>query len=250
MTTTSESDRQSQERFEEYQREWQEEQRALDAMKARLEAGIEVHDELDEMTPAQRRERIAQLAEQHEIAEDPSRAERARLEIAALREEELFTTQLTDTSFDTLPRAVRKLYRQNPSNPKFRALYDSVMQELYERADDTMRGALLPAVDKMVDLIDCGDEKVELRAATYVFERLRGRTPDVVTVTQDKPFQVMLERVVSGPRSIAAARTGAEREDVPIDAEIVAERLSAAPSLYEEEERLVSRWDDLDYTQD
>lgn len=238
-------------------REWHEQQRVLDAAKARDAAGVELTDEEVDaawgttgMTAAQRKARIAELAEQHEVAEDPSRAERAALELEALRFEQMFVGDLTDTSFNTLPKAVRKLFRENPSNPKIRKLYDSVMQELYERADDTLRGALLPAVDKMVDLIDCGDAKTELRAATYVFERLRGKTPDVVTVTQDKPFQVVLERVVSGPRIAAERLAAVERDDEPLEAEIVAETLSAAGGLYEEEERLAARWDDLANTQD
>lgn len=162
--------------------------------------------------------------------EDPKVWKQESLRLALERQDREFELTLSQRGFQTMPQAIRKLYRQNPSNPRFRELYDSLVRELYERTDDKLQAALLPAVDRMVDLIDDDDPKVALRAATYVFERLRGKTPDVIEHRQDKPFQVMLERVVAGPRSLAAASEAAGREDVPIEAEIVAERLSAAPT--------------------
>jgi len=239
MTTTSESDprRAAYERY-------------LDAKRPeRTDAEIDASWGLsDDMTPEQRRARIRELADEHEIEEDPRASERAMLELRALRDEEMFASELSKSSFVALPTAVRRLYRQNPNNPRIRALYDQVMQELYERADDTLRAALLPAVDKMVDLMDCGDAKTEFRAATYVFERLRGKTPDVLTVSQDKPFQVILERVTAGPRMLAPAPTADDAATEPLEAEIVAETISGprtADGLYVEEEALAEMWNDL-----
>lgn len=191
-------------------------------------------DEIDEswgfrpdMTPEERRELIRAYAEEDEIDEDPDWAERERDEIALIRAEKELVTMLGTRSFDTLPAAVRKLYRQNPNDPSIRGLYDATLRELYERTDDKLRGALLPAVDKMVDLIDSKDPAIAFRAATYVFERLRGKTPDVIEHRQDKPFQVILERIVSGPRMAASERTALPGSEDAIEAEVVAETHTA-----------------------
>lgn len=180
-------------------------------------------EELALATPEERRALIAKYAAEDEIEEDPEFAERTRDELAALRAEKELVTMLGTRSFETLPAAVRKLYRSNPNNPNIKALYDATLRELYERTDDMMRGALLPAVERMLDLVDSDDEAIALRAATYVFERLRGKTPDVVEHRQDAPFQVVLSRLVSGPRIAAAESERLDRPAEPIDAEIVAE---------------------------
>lgn len=184
-------------------------------------------EEIARATPAERRALIARYAAEDEIDEDPDLADRTRDELAALRAEQELVTMLGQRSFDTLPAAIRKLYRSNPNNPSIRALYDATLRELYERTDDMLRGSLLPAVERMVELVDSDDEAIALRASTYVFERLRGKTPDVVEHRQDKPFQVVLERLVSGPRIAAAERTALEQAAEPIDAEIVAETTTA-----------------------
>lgn len=166
-----------------------------------------------------------------EIEEDPVQASRESQMIRALRDEELFAAELSRKAIVSLPTAVRQLYRRNPSNPRVRQLYDQLTAELYARADDVLRTNLLDSVEEIVSLMDCGDPAIRLRAATYVFERLRGKTPEVLNVTQDKPFQVVLERLVTGPRPgaelAAAASGGSNGPEDAIDAEIVAETNSA-----------------------
>lgn len=191
-------------------------------------------DEIDEswgfspdMTPEERRELIARYAAEDEITEDPAIAERTRDELAAVHAEKELLHMLGTRSFETLPAAVRKLYRSNPNNPSIRGLYDATLRELYERTDDMLRGSLLPAVERMVELVDSDDEAIALRAATYVFERLRGKTPDVIEHRQEAPFQVIFERLASGPRIAADGRTALEGPETPIDAEIVSEEPSA-----------------------
>lgn len=179
------------------------------------------------LTAEDRRALIAATADQDEFTEDPRAAFEEKLRLEALRQEKELLTMMGEASLQDLPSAVRALYRQNPNNASIRALYEATMREIHERAEDKLRGALLPAVDKMIDLMDCGDEKTELRAATYVFERLAGKTPDVIEHRQDAPFQVMLERVVSGPRIVAERLALASAVDTPIEGEIVAERISA-----------------------
>jgi hypothetical protein len=166
-------------------------------------------------------------AREDEFEEDPERAAREAHAIRALRDDELFAAELSAQSLTTLPQALRRLVRANPANAKMRALYDDVVRELYDRADDTLRASLPAAVERMLDIMESGEKDSDrLKAAIYVFERLRGKTPDVIEVHQDKPFQVVLQRLVAGPRMAAAARTALPGPDEPVDAEIVSETLS------------------------
>lgn len=162
-------------------------------------------------------------AEEDEAAEDPVRAAREAAQIEALQDEEIFVAELSRRSLESLPTAVRQLFRRNPSNPRLRALYDQLTQELYARADDVLRSSLLDSVEEIVSLIDSGDPAVRLRASTYVFERLRGKTPDVIEHRQEKPFQVVLERLVTGPRIAAERIADLDQAAEPLDAEIVLE---------------------------
>jgi hypothetical protein len=147
------------------------------------------------------------------------------------RDEELFAAELSRKSVVSLPTAVRQLYKRNPSNPRIRALYDALTAELYARADDVLRRNLLDSVEEIVSLMDCGDPAIRLRAATYVFERLRGKTPEVLNVTQDKPFQVVLSRIVTshrpGAETAADASNTSDGSDDAIDAEVVGESTTA-----------------------
>lgn len=183
--------------------------------------------------------------------EQRQRIERERAErIQALQEERESVQDLTQRSLKSMPQAVRKLYRQFPNNPKISALYDSMVKELYERTDDKLKAALLPAVDKMVDLLECGDEKTELRAATWLIERLRGKTPEVIEHRQEKPFEVVLHRLITGPRAVAERLGALEGPDSPIDAEIVSPAITdgstanvqVSPREYAEEEAMMRAW--------
>lgn len=179
-----------------------------------------------DLSPEERRALISATAARDEFTEDPRAAFEERLRLEALRQERELLVMLGEKSLEDLPTAVRRLYRQNPNNASIRALYEATMREIHERAEDKLRGALLPAVDRMIDLMDCGDEKVELRAATYVFERLAGKVPDVIEHRQDQPFQVVLERVVAGPRMAAERLSLPTAVDGAIEGEIVSERRS------------------------
>lgn len=178
------------------------------------------------------------------------RIEEQKERVRALREEEQFAHDLSQRGLQTMPQAIRKLYRQNPNNPKISALYDSMVKELYERTDDKLKAALLPAVDKMVDLLECGDEKTELRAATWLIERLRGKTPEVIEHRQEKPFEVVLHRLITGPRVVAERLEALEGPDSPVDAEIVSTALTelrtevsqVGAGAYDEEEAMMQAW--------
>jgi len=205
-----------------------------------------------DMTEEERDALTRQQAEDDEIKEDPELAERTKWEIRALREEEELVAELSRKSLTTLPREVRKLVRQFPNNAKIRALYDKLATELYERTDETLKAGLLDAVDTMLDVMENGEDAQRLKAATYVFERLRGKTPEIMQISADKPFQVVLERLVTGPRTHRAALEAAEGEEV-LDAEVISGGAHTEPpvpqkaqgpaeDLFEEERAMMREW--------
>jgi hypothetical protein len=205
------------------------------------------------LPPRERRQAIREWIAYSNGYVSPERMRRIEEEkerIRAAQDDEWFATTLSQRGLQTMPAAIRKLYRQNPNNPKISALYDMMVKELYERTDDKLKAALLPAVDKMVDLLECGDEKTELRAATWLIERLRGKTPDVIEHRQEKPFEVLLHKLVTGPRAVAERLDALEGPDSPLEAEVVSTALlegstivpqvSAGP--YDEEEAMMRTW--------
>lgn len=140
------------------------------------------------------------------------------------------------------PKLVRRMMRENALDPGMRRLYDELARELYDRTDEKLRAALLDSVDTIIDLsLDLAvDPAVRLRAATYLLERVRGKTPDVVEIRQDKPFQVAIERIVTGPRPVRAERLGLPDPTEPLEAEIVEE---ADPEHLREEAEFMRNWE-------
>lgn len=84
-----------------------------------------------------------------------------------------------------------------------KAMYDRMTRELFERSDQKLREGLVDAVESLVEMI--GDKEVDastrLKATTWMFERLRGKVPDVVQITQEKPFEQVLTHIHRGPRT-------------------------------------------------
>jgi hypothetical protein len=103
---------------------------------------------------------------------------------------------------------------------KIKALFH---KELYRRATNTLHSGLLGAVGSIVELASSPhvEDRVRFQAATYVLERLQGKTPDVVHHVQDKPWEVQLSGVRRGPRRVPSER--AIEDGNTQDAEIVEE---------------------------
>jgi hypothetical protein len=127
---------------------------------------------------------------------------------------------------DSYPRTLRAMLNENSLDPKMRRAYDSMVSELYARADERLRAGLLESVDTMVEIMQdySNDPALRYRAAKDLFERFRGKTPEVVELRHDKPFQVMLERIVAGPRNISSERPiEIEEAEVVPDLKILSE---------------------------
>lgn len=100
-----------------------------------------------------------------------------------------------------------------------RDLYDEMIAEHEKRTDEKLRQQLDIAIDTMVDIMT--DDTVEPRdrfeASKYLFERVKGKTPEKVSVTvKQEPWQELL----GGVAKITRQQSLAQRE--AIDAELVA----------------------------
>lgn len=105
----------------------------------------------------------------------------------------------------------------------------SIQQELFKRADNMLSGALLDSIQSIIGIatndaiLDDGKPIIEpkdrLKASIYVLERLKGKTPDVIVHSQDKPWEIVLDEVETTTREFARQRRK-ELENA-VDAELV-----------------------------
>lgn len=101
-------------------------------------------------------------------------------------------------------------------------IHDAMVKKLFERSDEKMRENLLAAVDTMAEIaVGTAYEPADrIRASEFIFKWLRGSTPIKVEVGVSKPFEQVLEAVLSGgSRSESRKRRGLD-EDI-LDAEVV-----------------------------
>lgn len=123
--------------------------------------------------------------------------------MADLDEEELARgyPRASDGSFRAPPVVIPKL------------VHDRLIRELFSRADVELRGNLFAATKTMTDMAtdENLDPKVRMQAATWVYERVRGKVPDVQVTGDVKQWEEVLEGVYRGPRP----------DSTVVDAEVV-----------------------------
>lgn len=103
-------------------------------------------------------------------------------------------------------------------------VHDAMVKKLFERADTKLRENLLVAVDTMAEIAKgtAYEPADRIKAAQWMYERVRGKVPTEVVVSQDKPFEVVLADVMlGGSRAESRARRGID--EGTIDAEFVEE---------------------------
>lgn len=124
-------------------------------------------------------------------------------------------------------------------------IHDAMVRRLFERADTKLRENLLTAVDTMAELaaspvVEPADR---IKAATWIYERLRGKVPTEVKITQDKPFEVVLGAVLEGgSRAASRVRRGVATDEEmaalesATDAEVVEEVVDETVDYYDGED--------------
>lgn len=95
----------------------------------------------------------------------------------------------------------------NPPKQIPREMHDQFVTELFERADMRLREGLVACVDTMVEVASSPvyEAKDRLKAAQWVFERVRGKAPEVHVHTQDKPWEHVFQGITGGSREESRA---------------------------------------------
>lgn len=95
----------------------------------------------------------------------------------------------------------------NPPKMIPRDMHDQFVNELFERSDIRLREGLVACVDTMVEVATSPvyEAKDRLKAAQWVFERVRGKNPEVVVHQQDKPWEHVFQGITGGSREESRA---------------------------------------------
>ena len=96
-------------------------------------------------------------------------------------------------------------------------------QELFKRADEKLKEGLIEAVEVMKGLMNDEDSTPadRIKAATWIYERVRGKIPDVVQHVQERPFEVVFTKVEATRRVRSERTEGTAALESYVDAEEV-----------------------------
>lgn len=103
-------------------------------------------------------------------------------------------------------------------------IHDKMVKQLFKRSDEMLQENLLKAVNTFAEIASgtAYEPADRLKAAEFIFTRLRGKVPNEVKISQEKPFEMVLTDVLTGgSRAESRARRGIL--DDAVDAEFVEE---------------------------
>lgn len=83
-----------------------------------------------------------------------------------------------------------------------KSIYDKMQSKLYEKVHEELRQGLISSVHTIRQLMENPEEEsnVRLKAAIYLLERVMGKTPDVVQINQQRPWEMIIEEIDRNPR--------------------------------------------------
>lgn len=97
---------------------------------------------------------------------------------------------------------------------------------LFKKSDELMQTSVLAVTKTFIEIANnpMYEPADRLRAAEFVYTRLRGKTPDRVVHSQDKPFEVILGAALTGgSRAASRAARGLVEQGEIVDAEVLEE---------------------------
>lgn len=105
-------------------------------------------------------------------------------------------------------------FSANPPRMIPKAVHDRMVSELFNRADEKLKQNLLDVVDTMTSIAKgtAYEPADRIKAATWVFERVRGKNPDVVVHQQDKPWELALSAISTTTRAESRIARGLDPE--------------------------------------
>lgn len=116
-------------------------------------------------------------------------------------------------------------FRGPPPRMIPRGVHDRMVNELFKRADDQLKRNLLDVVETMTSIAkgEAYEPADRIKAATWVFERVRGKNPEVIVHKQDKPWELALQAISTNTRAESRIARGLDPE--------TGEPLADAPQL-------------------
>lgn len=159
------------------------------------------------------------------------------IKVEDLDDEELARGQFRDRAGEFSGKPPKQIPRE---------MHDQFVTELFQRADVRLKEGLVACVDTMVEVATSPvyEAKDRLKAAQWVFERVRGKAPEVVVHTQDKPWEHVLQGISGGSREESRAARGV------VDAEWADESGLDSTTLAVVAQGGEVDWDDLDDSYD
>lgn len=114
-----------------------------------------------------------------------------------------------------------------PSKVVPRSMHDEMIKELFARADEKLRTSLVDSVGVMQEIAmgSAYEPADRIKAAQWIYERMRGKVPTEIKVSQDEPWEMVVQEVAGGSRAASRAERGtATSEDLEtLEAEVVQE---------------------------
>lgn len=122
--------------------------------------------------------------------------------------------------------------------------HKAAVQELFSRCDTMLQSGLIMSVQTMMEIAQgtAYEPADRIRAATWIFERVRGKVAEQVVVTQDKPFEVVMEAILTGGSREESRR--ARGIGNAIDAEVVDDGYDDVPDTGDSDIVVVHDTDD------
>lgn len=115
----------------------------------------------------------------------------------------------------------------NPPRNVPKQLKDAMLKRVFERVDEELKNGIIDCAKTMVQIANSEvyEAADRIKAATWVMERMMGKTPDVVVHAQEKPWEIALTQVTGGSRAASrVARGVADEEEIwEVEAELVTE---------------------------
>ena len=102
-------------------------------------------------------------------------------------------------------------------------LQQKLIKSLFARGDAIMRQSYLVSMETLSSIASgtAYEPADRIKAATYLIERLAGKTPDVVVHAQDKPFEMVLSGIAGGSRAASRMARGVADEEEILEAQAV-----------------------------
>lgn len=171
--------------------------------------------------PLDKTEPAANRLSKEEVAQGRSRYQqylRGELTVDDLDDEELATASFRSSS--------GRLFKPK-SLP--RDLIQGFMRAIFDRAQTELRTHTVDAAKTMAEIMmnKRVDPEIRLKAANLLLERNLGKTPQVVAITAQAPWEEIFDGITSGTRESSRERRAIEAANV-IDADLVEHNPSSA----------------------